>query len=323
MKKIAVLTSGGDAPGMNAAIRAVARTAHENDLLCAGVMAGYKGLMAGDFMPLGPRSVGMVLGRGGTLLKSSRSKEFTTYEGRQKAYQQLKENEIDALIAIGGNGTLTGAHLFGKEFAFPVIGIPGSIDNDLFGTDYSLGFQTAVQTAVEAIDKIRDTATSHDRIFFVEVMGRDSGWIALHTALASGAIAVALPEVSFNREKLLKTVLKNGRLGKLSSIVVVAEGCKEGSAGSLAGWMQHMHPEYDIRVTVLGHLQRGGPPAAPDRILASQLGHAAVKALLAGSTDVMVGQINNHMALTPLIDVVEKDNRIDTHLLELVEGLSN
>ena len=300
MKRIAVLTSGGDAPGMNAAIRAVVRACVYNDIECVGVLKGYDGLIQNDFKKLNVRSVAKILGKGGTILKSARSQGFFTKEGRQQAYDHLIKHNIDGLVVVGGNGTFTGAHVFHSEFGFPVIGIPGTIDNDLYGSDNTIGYDTATNTVVEAIDKIRDTASSHNRLFFVEVMGRDAGFIALRAGMATGAIAVMLPEEEQSIEDLVETLERGKESNKTSSIVIVAEGETNGGAYEVAQKVSAQYDEYETRVTVLGHIQRGGAPSAWDRVLASRLGVAAVEGLLMGKKDVMVGLINDKETYTDL-----------------------
>lgn len=306
--KIGVLTSGGDAPGMNAAIRAVVRTCVYNNIEVDGIFQGYQGLIDGDFKRLNERSVARILGRGGTILKSSRCKEFFEKEGRKKAFDNLKKHQIDALITIGGNGTFTGAHLLHQEFGIQVMGVPGSIDNDLFGTDHCIGFDTATNTVVDAVDRIRDTATSHNRIFFVEVMGRNSGFIALKAGIATGAIAIVLPEDEMSIEDLVTTLKSSEESGKSSSIVLVAEGSKSGGAYEIAKMVNERYNEYETRVSVLGHLQRGGAPSCYDRVIASRMGVAAVEGLMEGRTDVMTGIINDTEAYTPLADSIGKRN---------------
>ena len=308
IKRIGVLTSGGDAPGMNAALRAVVRACAFHQIEVEGIFQVYTGLIAGDFKRLNERSVARILGRGGTILKSSRSKEFMTIEGRAKAIEQTKKHHVDALITIGGNGTFTGAHKFFEESGIPVMGIPGSIDNDLFGTDHCIGFDTATNTVVDAVDKIRDTATSHNRIFFVEVMGRNSGFIALKAGIAAGAIAIVLPEDEMTADELMQILRSSEDSGKSSSIVIVAEGAKSGSAYELAKKVTENNPDYDTRVTVLGHLQRGGAPSCYDRVIASRMGVAAVEGLLQGRKDVMVGLVNDRETYTSLEESINRAN---------------
>ena len=299
MKKIAVLTSGGDSPGMNAAIRAVVRTAVYHGAEVVGVFQGYQGLVDGDFKRLHVRSVAKILGRGGTILKSARCEAFRTEAGRAQAHENLLRHEVEGLVVIGGNGTLTGALMFNNETGFPVVGLPGTIDNDLAGTDYTIGFDTATNTVVEAVDKIRDTADSHNRLFFVEVMGRDSGFIALQTGIATGAVAVMTPETGITINDLVEILDKGQASNKTSSIVMVAEGHPEGGAFEIAKKVHAISSHYEIRITVLGHLQRGGDPSCFDRVLASRLGVAATEALLEGKTNVMAGFVKDAVAFAP------------------------
>ena len=308
IKRIGVLTSGGDAPGMNAAIRAVVRACAFHSVEVEGIFQGYAGLIAGDFKRLNERSVARILGRGGTILKSSRCKEFLTVEGRAAAIEQMKKHHIDALITIGGNGTFTGAHILSQESGIPVMGIPGSIDNDLYGTDHCIGFDTATNTVVDAVDKIRDTATSHNRIFFVEVMGRNSGFIALKAGIAAGAIAIVLPEDEMTSEELMQILRASEESGKSSSIVIVAEGAKGGTAYELANKVAAENPDYDTRVSVLGHLQRGGAPSCYDRVISSRMGVAAVEGLLQGRKDVMMGIVNDRETYTSLEEAITRAN---------------
>ena len=319
IRKIGVYTSGGDAPGMNAALRAIVRTATYHNIEIIGIQHGYNGMIKGDFVPLGARSVSNIIQRGGTLLKTARSSEFMTREGRAKAAANLSAQGIDGLVAIGGNGTFQGATLLYDESEIPTVGVPGTIDNDLYGTDFTVGYDTAINTAVEAIDKIRDTADAHDRVFYVEVMGRDSGFIALDVGIAGGAEYVAIPEIEENFEAIRQKLTTGGR--QRSSIVVIAEGCFKGGAVDLARRMsEFVHLHY--RVTVLGHIQRGGSPSARDRVLAAKLGSAAVKGLLSGETNVMAGEINGKVVLTPMRDTWEKKKAIDNSLVELSQVLS-
>jgi 6-phosphofructokinase 1 len=310
MKKIAVLTSGGDSPGMNAAIRAVVRSAVFHDIEVIGVFQGYQGLVDGDFKRLNVRSVAKILGRGGTILKSARCEAFLTVEGRAKAFDNLQKNKIDGLVVIGGNGTFTGALKFYNEFKFPVIGLPGTIDNDIDGTDYTIGFDTATNNVVDAVDKIRDTADSHNRLFFVEVMGRHNGFIALSTGIATGAIAVMTPETGITVDGLVQVLAEGQKSNKTSSIVIVAEGNPSGGAYKLAQEVMQRTDQYDIRITVLGHLQRGGSPSCSDRVLASRLGVEAVESLLKGSVNCMVGVVNDRLVHTPFEKAIT--NKIDT-----------
>jgi len=320
--KIGVLTSGGDAPGMNAAIRAVVRTCVYRNIEVEGIFQGYQGMIDGDFKKLNERSVARILGRGGTILKSSRSKEFMTKEGRQKAYENMKKHGVNALITIGGNGTFTGAHVFFEEFGIPVMGVPGSIDNDLYGTDHCIGFDTATNTVVDAVDKIRDTATSHNRLFFVEVMGRNSGFIALKAGIATGAIAIVLPEDEMSIDDLVATLRESEESGKSSSIVLVAEGSKSGGAYEIAKKVTEKYSEYETRVSVLGHLQRGGAPSCYDRVMASRMGVAAVEGLLEGRKDVMIGIINDRETYTPLSEAINNRHLPNRDELRIARILS-
>jgi 6-phosphofructokinase len=295
IKKIGVFTSGGDAPGMNAAIRAVVRSSIYHGIRVYGIRQGYEGMINGFIKELKSHHVANIIQRGGTILKSARSEEFRTAEGRKKAYEQLKIHEIDAVVAIGGDGTFTGAKIFSTEYDIPFVGIPGTIDNDLFGTDYTIGFDTAVNTVVEAMDKIRDTASSHNRLFFVEVMGRDAGFIALRSGIACGAEAILVPEVKTCHDKL-KSLLEDGhRRKKSSNIILVAEGDDAGGAFAIANKVKEDFKEYDVRVAVLGHIQRGGSPSAFDRFLATLLGNAAVQALLDDQKSIMVGYMDREI----------------------------
>ena len=322
VKKIAVFTSGGDAPGMNAALRAVVRTASHHKIECYGVREGYNGLINDDFTKMGPRSVKNIINEGGTILKSARSTEFKTKEGRQKAYDNLQKYGIDALVCIGGDGTFTGAKVFSEEFNVKVIGIPGTIDNDIFGTDNTIGFDTALNTAMDAIDKIRDTATSHNRVFFVEVMGRDAGFIALNSGLATGALDILIPEQKDSLENLFSTFKKAEKAGKSSSVIVVAEGEELGGIYDLAKATKKEFPDFDIRVAILGHIQRGGSPSCADRVLASRLGYAAVIGLMNGEDKVMAGMRSNKIVYTPIEEAIKKHNEIDKNLLQIAEILA-
>jgi 6-phosphofructokinase 1 len=318
IKKIAVMTSGGDAPGMNAAIRAVVRSCAYYSLSCVGIYRGYEGLIEDDLVDLNARSVHNIINKGGTVLKSARSKEFRTKEGRQKAYENLVEREVDALVVIGGDGSFTGAVLFNEEFGFPVIGIPGTIDNDIFGTSHTLGYDTALNTAVEAIDKIRDTASSHNRLFFVEVMGRDAGFIALNAGVGAGAEEILIPEEDLGLDRMLESLEKSRRAGKSSSIVVVAEGDKSGkNVYELAKYVEENLPEYDVRVSILGHMQRGGSPSCFDRVLASRLGVKAVELLLDGKTNLMVGLKDNLVISTDIKEAISGGHSINYELLRV------
>ncbi len=322
IKKIAVFTSGGDAPGMNAALRAVVRTAAFHQIEIIGIEGGYDGMINGVFKPLEIRDVGNIIQRGGTFLKTARSKEFLKKDGRLKAFKMLKKAKVDACIALGGNGTFTGSEIFNKEHGMPVIGVPCTIDNDLFGTNYTIGFDTAVNTAVEAVDKIRDTAESHNRLFFIEVMGRHAGFIALHTAIASGAGSVILPEKETTIDELVASFEKNAKRKKTISLVIVAEDNPLGSAEQIAKKVKQKSSIFDTRVTVIGHLQRGGSPSAFDRVLASRLGNAAVKALIEDHTNIMVGIDNQQVVYTPLKHAINNQKGVDLRLLKLAEMLA-
>jgi 6-phosphofructokinase 1 len=323
IKRIGVMTSGGDSPGMNAAIRAVVRTCAYYETECIGIYHGYQGMIAGDFIELNARSVKGIINKGGTFLKSARSKEFMTKEGRQKAFDNLKAANIDALITIGGDGTFTGAIIFNREFNFPVIGIPGTIDNDIAGTSHTLGYDTALNTVVDAVDKIRDTASSHDRLFFIEVMGRDAGHIALNAGIGAGAEEILIPEENLGLERLLESLEKSKQSGKASSIVIVAEGDKSGkNVFELKDYIDKNLPEYDVRVSVLGHLQRGGSPSCFDRVLASRMGVAAVESLLEGKSNLMVGLISDEIALTPLENAIKGQSKINKELIRVSDIMS-
>lgn len=325
IKKIAVLTSGGDAPGMNAAIRAVVRTCAYYKVNVLGVYRGYQGMIEEDFVELNARSVRDTINKGGTFLKSARSKDFRTKEGRQKAYENLKKHNVDALVVIGGDGSFTGALLFNEEHNFPVMGIPGTIDNDIYGTTYTLGYDTALNTAVEAIDKIRDTASSHNRMFFIEVMGRDAGFIALNTGIGGGAERILIPEENTPAEELLQDLEEGHAKGKTSNIIVVAEGDKSGkNVFELKEYVERKHPEYDIRVSVLGHMQRGGAPSCYDRVLATRMGVKAVESLLEGKSNYMVGINNDRMELVPLEKAIKggEDSKLDKDLIRIAEIMS-
>ena len=321
IKHIGVLTSGGDAPGMNAAIRAVVRTALYRGLKVTGIIQGYSGMINGNFEEMNAKSVGNILQRGGTILKTGRSKEFHKPEFRKKAHDNLKAHGIDALVCIRGDGTFKGAHALSEEHGFPVVGVPGTIDNDIYGTDYSIGFDTALNTALDAIDKIRDTAFSHDRLFVVEVMGRDSGAIALNVGLAGGAEEIFIPESPLNIDSVIDHINKSVARGKLSSILVTAEGQKPGRGYDLAEAIRKKSG-YESKVCILGHLQRGGSPTAQDRILASRLGASAVDGLLHGHTDVMIGMQNDQIVTLPLSEVVTKQKSIRLELMQLTQILS-
>ncbi|WP_278035844.1 6-phosphofructokinase [Flavobacterium nitratireducens] len=318
IKKIGVLTSGGDSPGMNAAIRSVVRTCAYHNIECVGIYRGYQGMIEGDFEEMGPRSVNNIINKGGTILKSARSKDFRTPEGRKKAHENLVNAGIEALVVIGGDGTFTGALIFNSEYNFPVMGIPGTIDNDIYGTSHTLGYDTALNTVVEAIDKIRDTASSHNRLFFVEVMGRDAGHIALNAGIAGGAEEILIPEEDLGLDRLLESLQKSKASGKSSSIVVIAEGDKIGkNVFELKDYVDANLPEYDVRVSVLGHMQRGGSPSCFDRVLASRLGVKAVESLIEGVSNFMVGLKNDTVNLTPLSLAIKGKSEIDRELLRV------
>ena len=323
IKKIGVLTSGGDSPGMNAAIRAVVRTCKYHNIISVGIYSGYQGLIEGNFAEMNARSVKDIVNKGGTILMSSRSLAFETKAGREKAYNHLKKENIDALVVIGGDGSFCGALAFNQEFDFPVIGIPGTIDNDIYGTSYTLGFDTALNTAVEVIDKIRDTASSHNRLFFVEVMGRDAGHIALNVGIGAGAEEILIPEEDLGLDRLLESLRRSKKSGKSSSIVVVSEGDKIGkNVFELKDYVEENMPEYEVRVSVLGHIQRGGSPSCFDRVLASRMGVKAVESLLDGKTNVMVGLLKDEISLTPLEKAVKLKAKINTNLIRVSDIVS-
>lgn len=317
IKRIGVFTSGGDAPGMNAAVRAVVRTANYHDLHTYGIYRGYDGMINGDIKRLESRDVANILHRGGTILKTARSEAFRTKEGRKKAYDNLMAYDIDACVVIGGDGSFTGAKIFQEEFNIPFIGLPGTIDNDIIGTDYTIGFDTACNTAIEAIDKIRDTADSHNRLFFVEVMGRHSGYIALYTGVGSGAGSIMIPETDTSIDELIGRLTKAAQRGKLFSVVVVAEGNQNGDATEMAAAVKAKLDLYDTKVTVIGHLQRGGSPTCQDRMLASRLGHAAVEALLVGKGNTTAGIVNNQVVFTPFAEAIAGEKSIDSALTRM------
>ncbi len=321
---IGVLTSGGDAPGMNAAIRAVTRSAIYSGWKVKAIYRGYEGLVKNDIKEFTTESVSGTIQRGGTILKTARSKAFLTVEGRKQAFENLKANEIDALVVIGGNGSLAGAQVLAQEYDIPCIGLPGTIDNDLYGTDTTIGYDTALNTIMECVDKIRDTATSHNRIFFIEVMGRDAGFLAQNSAIAAGAECAIIPEDSTDADQLADFVARGVRKSKNSSIVIVSESQKDGTGGAMyyADRVRHEYPEYDVRVTILGHLQRGGRPSASDRILASRLGVAAIEALQDGQRNVMVGIANNQVVYVPFNKAIKKDKPIDKELITVLNELS-
>jgi 6-phosphofructokinase len=325
VNKIAVLTSGGDAPGMNAAIRAVVRTCSYHDVEVLGIYRGFQGMIEDDFVELNARSVRNIINKGGTFLKSARSEGFRTKEGRENAYKNLTKNGVEALVVIGGDGTFTGALSFSQEFGFPVMGIPGTIDNDIYGTTHTIGYDTALNTVVDAIDKIRDTASSHNRMFFVEVMGRDSGFIALNSGIGGGAERIIIPEKNIPAEVLLEDIDRGKRRGKTSNIIVVAEGNTAGKAVfELKEYVEQKRPEYDIRVSVLGHMQRGGTPTCYDRVLATRMGVKAVESLLEGKSQYMVGINNDRMELIPLEKAVKEndESKIDKDLIRITDIMS-
>jgi 6-phosphofructokinase 1 len=323
IQKIGVYTSGGDAPGMNAAIRAVVRSSVYYGLSVSGIYRGYEGMIENDIIDImDVRSVNQILQKGGTMLESARCAEFRTPEGRTKAFRNLKTRQIDALVAIGGDGTFTGAMLLAQEHGIPIIGIPGTIDNDLNGSDYTIGFDTATNTAIEAVDNIRNTAMSHNRLFFVEVMGRNSGFIAANTGLASGAIDILIPEREGSIEAICEKLEKGRQRKKTSSIVIVAEGCKLGHAQHIADQVSARLKDYDTKVSILGHIQRGGDPTSFDRILASRLGVAAVEGLIAGRKDEMVGIIKNQVVYTPFAEAIREGHHIDEEVLRVADILS-
>ncbi len=325
VNKIAVLTSGGDAPGMNAAIRAVVRTCSYHDVEVLGIYRGFQGMIEDDFVELNARSVRNIINKGGTFLKSARSEGFRTKEGRESAYKNLSNNGVEALVVIGGDGTFTGALSFSQEFGFPVMGIPGTIDNDIYGTTHTIGYDTALNTVVDAIDKIRDTASSHNRMFFVEVMGRDSGFIALNSGIGGGAERIIIPEKNIPAEVLLEDIDRGKRRGKTSNIIVVAEGNIAGKAVfDLKEYVEQKRPEYDIRVSVLGHMQRGGTPTCYDRVLATRMGVKAVESLLEGKSQYMVGINNDRMELIPLEKAVKEndESKIDKDLIRITDIMS-
>tara|TARA_B100001059_G_scaffold176357_1_gene176790 strand:+ start:1140 stop:2123 length:984 start_codon:yes stop_codon:yes gene_type:complete len=323
IRKIGVLTSGGDAPGMNAAVRAVVRSSVFNGIECFGIYKGYQGMIDGLIKPLNARSVNNIINKGGTILKTARCKEFYSKQGRKKAFKKINEYQIDALVVIGGDGSFTGAIKFNEEHKLPVIGIPGTIDNDIFGTSFTIGFDTAINTVVESIDKIRDTAISHNRLFFVEVMGRDAGHIALNAGIGAGAEEILIPEEDMGLDRLLDSLKISQKSGKTSSIVMIAEGDKTGkNIFEIASYVENNMPDYEVRVSVLGHIQRGGRPTCFDRVLASRMGVHAIDSLLKGSYNVMVGINNQKMVLSPLVDAVKGKTDINKNLIRVSEILS-
>ena len=321
IKTIGILTSGGDAPGMNAAIRAVTRAGIYNQFQIKGIYRGYDGLIKGEVKPFTTEDVSGIIGRGGTILKTARSKEFMTLEGMQKAYETCQKEEIDALVVIGGNGSLTGARNFGMEFNFPVIGLPGTIDNDLYGTDSTIGYVTTMNTIMECVDRIRDTANSHERIFFVEVMGRDAGFLAQNSAIACGAEAAIIPEEMMEEDQLAVFMGRGIRKSKKSCIVIVSESPKCGAL-YYAERVRKEFPEFDVRVSILGHLQRGGSPSAHDRILASRTGVGAIEAILQGQRNVMVGVRNNEVVYVPFSECIRTDKPFNKKLIRVLDELS-
>ncbi|MFK7946356.1 MAG: 6-phosphofructokinase [Saprospiraceae bacterium] len=324
MKKIAVFTSGGDAPGMNACIRAVVRTALHYNLEILGVRRGYAGMVDGEFIPMNSRTVSNIIQKGGTILQSARSEAFRTPEGRLQAYENLQRRGIGGVVAIGGDGTFTGADVFCNEYPdIPIVGVPGTIDNDLYGTDYTIGYDTAINTAMEAIDKVKDTADAHNRLFFIEVMGRDAGFIAMYSGIATGAEAILVPESKTDINKLVDNLHQNFRKKKTSSIVIVAEGDDTGGAFEIAKMVEERFDKYDTRVTVLGHVQRGGSPTCMERVRASRLGMEAVKALLNGQSQIMVGVIHKDIAYTPFQKAIKHNRKIEPVLAHLAHVLSS
>ena len=322
IKCIGILTSGGDAPAMNAAIRAVTRTAIYNGFTVKCIMRGYRGLISGEFIDMKTQTVSNIIQHGGTILKTARSAEFKTPEGRAIAYENMKKEGIDALVVIGGDGSLSGARIFAEEFDIPIVGLPGTIDNDLYGTDTTIGYDTALNTIMECVDKLRDTASSHERLFFVEVMGRNAGFLALNGAIATGSEAAIIPEIATEVDQLGELIENGFRKSKNSSIVLVAESPLTGGAMAMAERVKKEFPKFDSRVTILGHIQRGGSPTASDRILASRMGEAAVNALLEGQRNVMVGIENDVIKLVPFIQAIRKNKTVDRALLNTVKILS-
>ncbi len=322
IKCIGILTSGGDAPGMNAAIRAVTRSAIFNGYAVKGIMRGYKGLVYNEIVDFRSQSVSNIIQQGGTILKTARCKEFQTAEGRRTAYENMRAAGIDALVVIGGDGSLTGAGIFAREYDVPIVGLPGTIDNDLGGTDATIGYDTALNTIMEAVDKLRDTASSHERLFFVEVMGHTAGYLALNSAIATGSEAAIIPEMDTEVDQLAELINNGFRKSKNSAIVIVAENPKTGGATGLAERVKKEFPQYDARVTILGHIQRGGSPTAYDRILASRMGSAAIQALQDGQRNVMIGIENGKIVYVPFTKAVKHDKGIDRANLELVKVLS-
>ncbi len=322
IKCIGILTSGGDAPGMNAAIRAVTRSAIFNDIKVKGIYRGFKGLLTGEIEDFKTNSVSNIIQRGGTVLKSARCDEFLNKEGRKVAFENMRKHEIDALVVVGGDGSLTGAAIFAQENNIPIVGLPATIDNDLMGTDVTIGYNTALNTIVDAVDKIRDTASSHERLFFIEVMGRNCGALALNSAIAAGAEAAIIPEISIEKDQLHEFISQGFRKSKNSSLVLVAESEITGGALQLAERVKNQYPQYDVRVSILGHLQRGGSPSAQDRILASRMGYAAIQALQEDQRNIMIGIRNEEIVYVPFSKAIKKEKPINPELVELLRVLS-
>ena len=320
--KIGILTSGGDSPGMNAAIRAVVRTALYNKIEVFGINHGYTGMITDDIAPMDGRSVANIIQRGGTILKTSRCKEFMEYEGRKKAFENIHKRGINGLVIIGGDGSFRGAQIFSNEFSIPCIGLPGTIDKDIAGTDFTIGFDTAVNTAVEAIDKIRDTAEAHDRLFLVEVMGRDAGYIALHSGIATGAENILIPERKTNLDEIIQSLEEKEKRKKLVNIIIVAEGDEFGGANDLSKYIKEKLPSLEVRVCILGHIQRGGAPSCMDRVIASRMGYHAVECLVEGKHNVFVGIVNNKMHYIPLDEAIKKKQRINEEWMKMVRILA-
>ena len=322
IKKIGVLTSGGDSPGMNAAIRAVVRTAIYHKMEVYGIMHGYAGMLTNEIIKMDTKSVANIIQRGGTILKTARCMEFMEPEGRKKAYENIKKHGIEGLVIIGGDGSFRGAQVFSNEFDIPCIGLPGTIDKDIAGTDYTIGFDTAANTAVEAIDKIRDTADAHDRLFIIEVMGRDAGYIALHSGIATGAENILIPERKTNLEEIINSLEEKEKRKKLVNIIIVAEGDEFGGANEVSSFIKERLPKIEVRVCILGHIQRGGSPSCMDRVLASRMGYHAIESLIEGRHNVFVGIVNNKIHFTPLNEAVKKKQRINEEWINMVRILS-
>jgi len=322
INKIGVLTSGGDAPGMNAAIRAVTRTAIYNGLEVVGIRHGYLGLVNANFKPLQAHSVSDTIQRGGTILKTARCEEFKTPEGRKKAYENLRAAEIDGVVVIGGDGSFQGANIFNEEYNIPFVGVPGTIDNDIYGTDYTIGYDTALNTVVQCVDKIRDTASALNRLFFVEVMGAEAGHIALYSGIASGAEAIIMPEIKGDARDIRKMLETGNKRKKSSNIIIVAEGDEGGGAMAIAEKLKDELKDYEVRVSILGHLQRGGSPSALDRVNASRLGNAAIEALLDGQQSVMVGLQNDEIVLVPFRKAVKLHKKLNQGLIDIIDVLN-